>query len=171
LHLLQFKALSLQACCLSDPRPDVCLLMSQPCTPFRAWRLFRGLRQYIYACLYLETLFTCLCMFVKFVHIFMHICKVWFIYLCAYVLHSSCSQYIYIYTLTSLWSVCAGCTCVDILSLTHPHRNSSPRGLVSQRVDEDIQGAEPPYHPKRLVGFSLLGINFQFVSRNNCTVQ
>jgi hypothetical protein len=77
--------LSLQACCLSDPRPHVCLLMSPLCA-LGAWRLFRGLVQYIYACLYLEALFTCLCMFVnwfiylctfvKCVYIFMHVCKV-----------------------------------------------------------------------------------------------
>ena len=57
--------LSLQACWLSDPRPDVCLLMSQLCA-LRAWRLFRGLGQYIYACLYLEALFIYLFPFVKF---------------------------------------------------------------------------------------------------------
>ena len=88
----------------------------------------------------------------------MHVCKDWFTYLCAYALHSSCSQYVYIYiyidTLTNLHSVCAGCTCADILSLTHPHRNSSPLGSVAQGVDEDIQGAEPPYHSKRLKGLN-----------------
>ena len=63
--------------------------------------------------------------------------------------------YIYIYTLTSLRSVCAGCTCADISSLTHPHRNSSPRVSVAQGVDEDIQSAEPPYHSKRLVGLNM----------------
>ena len=68
---------------LSDTRLDVCLLLSQLCA-LCALRLFWGLGQYIYACLYLEALLTCLCMFVKFVHIFM-----------AYVLHSSCSQNIY----------------------------------------------------------------------------
>jgi len=59
---------------------------------------------------------------------------------------------IYIDALTSLRFVCDGCMCADILPLTYPHRNSSPRGLVAQGVDEDIQGAEPPYHSKRLVG-------------------
>ena len=42
----------------------VCYLVSR--APFRAWRLFRGLCPYIYTCLYLEALFTCLRMFVKF---------------------------------------------------------------------------------------------------------
>ena len=46
--------------------------------------------------------------------------------------------------------------CADILSLTHTQRISSPRGSVVQRVDEDIQGAEPPYHSKRLVGLKLV---------------
>jgi hypothetical protein len=62
--------------------------------------------------------------------------------------------YICIYTLSSLWSVCVGRTCADILSLTHPHRNSSPRDSVAQRVDENIQGAVHPYHSKRLEGFT-----------------
>ena len=104
---------------------------------------------------------------------FMHVCKVCsysyahlqslFIYLCPFVKFGS---YIYvhmyhtvpvhnIYTLTSLWSVCAGHTCAVILSLTHPHRNSSPRGLVTQGVDGDIQGAKPPYHSKRLDGLTV----------------
>jgi len=79
------------------------------------------------------------------VHIFMCVCIIQFLL----------TIYIYIYTHTSLWSVCAGCMCADILSLTHPHRNTSPRGSVAQRVDEDIQGAEPPYHSKRLVGLNI----------------
>ena len=33
-----------------------------------------------------------------------------------------------------------------ILLVKHPHRKSSARGSVAQRVDEDIQGGESPYH-------------------------
>ena len=78
-----------------------------------------------------------------------------------------CDSYIYlhmystvpvhnIYTLTTLWTVCAGCTCADILSLTHPHRDSCPRGSVAQGFDEDIQSAEPPYLFNRLEGLKMV---------------
>jgi hypothetical protein len=71
--------LSLQACWLSDPRPDVCLLISQ-LWALCAGRLFHSLCQYIYVCLYLEALFRYLCTFVKFVHMFMQVCKI-----CSYI--------------------------------------------------------------------------------------
>ena len=68
-----------------------------------------------------------------------------------------------VHTLGSLWSVCAGCTCTEILSLTHPHRNSSPRFSVAQGVDDDIQGAEHPYHSKCLVGLNSVACSIFFV--------
>jgi hypothetical protein len=63
--------------------------------------------------------------------------------------------YIYIYIPLLPYGLCAGCTCAGILALTHTHRTSCPRGSVAQRVDEDKQGAKPPYHSKRLEGLKL----------------
>lgn len=42
------------------------------------------------------------------------------------------------------------------LLVKHPHPKSSLRGSLAQRVDEDIQGAEPPFHSEHLVGLNLV---------------
>jgi len=67
--------------------------------------------------------------------------------------------YIYTYAYLLAYDLHGQSASVPIILLVkYPHRKSSLRGSVAQRVDEDIQGGESPYHPYHLVGLSNLMI-------------